>query len=333
MFVPVVDRNQNPLMPTSSSRARRWIKSGKGTPFWKKGVFCIRLNIDPSFRNMQSIVVGIDPGSKKEGYTVKSQAHTYLNIQADAVTWVKHVIKVRRQMRRGRRYRKTPCRANRKNRSIGGIPPSTRARWGWKLRICNWLIKMFPIDQFIVEDIKAKTRGQRKWDRVFSPLEVGKKWFYGELSKIAIVKLKRGYETKKLRDELGLRKIKQKMANVFEAHCIDSWVLANFITGGHVSPDNKDILTITPLRFHRRQLHRFQPMKNGIRRVYGGTNSLGFKRGSLIRHSKWGLIYVGGFLKNRISLHSLTTGKRLTQRCQPTECKFLTFNSWRFSII
>jgi hypothetical protein len=28
MFIPVVDKDNNPLMPTKPSRARRWIKSG-----------------------------------------------------------------------------------------------------------------------------------------------------------------------------------------------------------------------------------------------------------------------------------------------------------------
>jgi hypothetical protein len=68
-------------MPTTPSRAKRWIKSGKATPFWKKGVFCVRLNVEPSDTNRQPIAVGIDPGSKREAFTVKSQAHTYLNIQ------------------------------------------------------------------------------------------------------------------------------------------------------------------------------------------------------------------------------------------------------------
>ena len=40
LFVPVVDSNQKPLMPTTANRAARWIKSGKCTPFWKRGVFC-----------------------------------------------------------------------------------------------------------------------------------------------------------------------------------------------------------------------------------------------------------------------------------------------------
>ena len=48
MFVPVVDQYQQPLMPTTPSRACRWIASKKATPFWKRGVFCVRLNVEPS---------------------------------------------------------------------------------------------------------------------------------------------------------------------------------------------------------------------------------------------------------------------------------------------
>jgi hypothetical protein len=33
---------------------------------------------EPSSREYQPIAVGIDPGSKKEGFTIKSEAHTYL---------------------------------------------------------------------------------------------------------------------------------------------------------------------------------------------------------------------------------------------------------------
>jgi hypothetical protein len=101
MFVPVVNQDNEPLMPTTPSRARRWIKSKKATLFWKKGVFCVRLNM-PTQENKQDIVVGIDPGSKKEAFTVRSNNHTFLNIQADAVTWVKDAIEVRRKVVRGR---------------------------------------------------------------------------------------------------------------------------------------------------------------------------------------------------------------------------------------
>lgn len=56
---------------------------------------------------------------------------------------------------------------------------------------------------------------------------------------------------------------------------------------------------------------------------------MGFKRGSLIKHPKWGLAYVGGFLKDRISLHAAATGKRLCQNAKPADFQFLTFNTWR----
>ena len=220
-------------MPTKPSRDRRWIKEGKATPFWKHGVFCVRLNIEPSDREFQPIAVGIDPGSKKEGFTVKSEAHTYLNIQADAVTWVKDAVEVCRTMRRARRFRKIPCRKNRYNRARTPFPPYTKARWQWKLRLCRWLAKLFSIECFVVEDIKAHTRGGGRWNKSFSPLQVDKQWFYCELRKIAQVETQQGYETKELRDGLGLKKTKRKMAEVFEAHCVDSWVLANG-TGGPV---------------------------------------------------------------------------------------------------
>ncbi len=33
LFVPVVDQEQHPLMPTTPSRARRWIRNQKATSF------------------------------------------------------------------------------------------------------------------------------------------------------------------------------------------------------------------------------------------------------------------------------------------------------------
>src|SRR5713226_6764738 len=115
MFVPVVDHEQRPLMPTTPARARRWVKRGFATFFWKGGLFCVRLNVEPSALVLQPIAVGIDPGSKREGYSVTSEAHTYLNIQAEARVGVKEAEKHSTQMRRTRRRRNTPCRQPRQN--------------------------------------------------------------------------------------------------------------------------------------------------------------------------------------------------------------------------
>ena len=336
-FIPVVNKDRKPLMPTIPSRARRWIKQGKATPFWKKGIFCIRLNVESSSEEVQKIAVGIDPGSKREAFTVKSKSHTYLNILSDAVFWVVKALKTKREMRRTRRNKKTPCRQPRFNNKFRKVflPPSTKARWDVKLRICKILSKIFPISDFVVEDIKARTlKGKRRWNASFSPLEVGKTWFYNEMKNLGNLSLRKGYDTKKLRDKFGLEKSSNKKAEIFEAHNVDSWVLANDIVEGHTEPDNKEIFRLIPLRFHRRQLHMLQPEKGGKRKRYGGTISLGFKRGSIVKHSRYGLTYIGGYSESkRITLHSIEIGKRICRTAKPEDIKILTNSSWRYKSI
>ena len=333
MFVPVVNQKNQPLMPTKIGRAKRMIASKKATPFMKNGMLCVRLNVEPSDNKKQPIVVGIDPGSKREGYCVKSKAHTYLNILSETVDWVKDALEVRRNMRRARRWRNCRRRQPRfDNRHSKKLPPSTKARWQMKLRIVNQLIKIFPVTDFIVEDIRAVTKpGRGKWNVSFSPLEQGKKWFYEELSKLGKLTTKEGYETKVMRDQFGLKKDKNKLSDTFYAHNVDSWVLANFVVGGHEKPDNEKMIKIVPMQFHRRVLHALQPVPGGERRDYGSTMSMGFKRGSLIKHKQHGVVYVGGTSKGKISVHNINTGKRITQNVKPCECKFLTFCSARNS--
>src|ERR1700686_2960245 len=109
MFVPVLDSQGKPLMPTTPARARRWMRERKATAFWKGGIFCVRLNVEPSARETQPIAVGIDPGSKKEGMVAASAAHTYLNLQVDARTGVQEAEADSTRARRTRRRRTTPC--------------------------------------------------------------------------------------------------------------------------------------------------------------------------------------------------------------------------------
>ena len=230
MFVPVQSKSGKQLMPTKPNKAGVLIKKGLATPYWSNGIFCIRLNYETE-EYTQDIAVGVDPGSKKEGFTVKSEAYTYLNVQADAHKDVGKKVEKRRELRRGRRSRKCPNRKNRTNRLANKerIPAGTRARWDWKLRILDWLSKLYPITHVCVEDIKARTiERAKKWNQSFSPLEVGKQWFYTEVKKRWSLLTLQGWETKAIRDSLGLKKSKQKLSAIFEAHCVDSWCLASY---------------------------------------------------------------------------------------------------------
>ena len=325
MFVPVKSEEGKPLMPTSPPVARHLIKQGKATPYWNNGIFCIRLNYETT-EYTQDIVVGVDPGSKKEGFTVKSEAHTYLNVQADAHNNVGKKIEKRRELRRGRRGRKCPNRKNRTNRMANKarIPAGTRTRWNFKLKVLNWLAKMFPVTYVCVEDIKAVTRkGAKKWNQSFSPLEVGKQWFYGEIRKRWELLTVQGYETKQMRDVLGLKKTSNKMSEGFDAHCVDSWVLCDYIVGGEPIVDNTEGFCISPIPIRRRELHRQNPQKGGKRPRYGGTMCLGIAKNTIVKHIKHGIAIVCGHQKNGLSLQPVTGEKRLTLSAKLEDCKNL----------
>jgi hypothetical protein len=310
------------------------VKQKKATPFWLNGVWCVRLKFEPSGQEKQEVVVGIDPGSKREAYTVASKAHTYCNVLCDSVDWVKEAVETRRNLRRSRRNRKTPCRQNRKNRARGKLAPSTKARWQLKLRVVNQLRRLYPITGCALEDVAAKTKqGNDEWNAAFSPLQVGKAFLEGELRKLSSLTLKRGHETAELRKQFGLVKTPKKMALRFDAHNVDSWVMAKDalgVTSGQ--PENLRIVHCRPLQFRRRALHVQNPSRGGIRRSHGGTLSVSFKRGSLVKHPRHGLTTVGGTMHGRVSLHRLD-GKRLCQNAKPKDIKFLTRTSLLFQSI
>jgi hypothetical protein len=328
-MVPVVDRNNKPLMPCSEKRARTLMEKGQAEAMWKNKIFHIKLLKNPSDRKYQDVVLGIDPGSKKEGLTVATDSKVVLNVLADAVAHVKDSIETRRMLRRSRRGRNTPYRKCRFNREIGTIPPSTKARWDQKLRIVRLLQKILPITVVNVEDISATTKkGCRKWNKNFSPLEVGKQYFEKQIkAKDLMFLTTEGYNTKAHRDVRGFKKTKEKLKPVWEAHCVDSHSLVEIATGTDIKPF-KGMYTFENFKFSRRQLHVQNPIKNGVRKEYGSTVSLGIARGSLAVHPQFGMSYVGGTSKERISLHCLK-GKRLTQGAKKEDLKILNINKWR----
>ncbi len=333
-MVPVLDKDKNPLMPCTEKRAKKLMESGKAKPYWCKGVFCIILQEEPKSRYMQDIAIGIDPGSKFNGYTVKSEAHTLKNLQVNAITSVKGKMEERAMVRKDRRKRNTPYRKCRFNRSVGNrIPPSTKARWQQHLNIIKWMEKLFKVTHVVIEDIKAATwKGAKKWNKNFSTLEVGKNWFENS---VVLLGLKfynfAGYETVEMRKEMGLKKNSNKAQQDFHTHCVDSWVLANRIIGGHTEVDSKHTIYLKPLVYFRRKLHEILPKKNGFRKLYGSTISLGLTRGTLVKHFKYGLAIVGGSSKDRVSLLDLSTNKRLCQNAKKDDLEIRTVLRYNFN--
>ena len=335
MSVPVLDTNKIPLMPCSEKRAKHLMNKGQAKPYWQKGIFCIMLLREPSARNYQEVAIGIDPGSKREGYTVATEKSVVLNITTDTKGWVSKHVETKRNLRRARRQRKTPyrkCRSNRlRNRSF--IPPSTKARWNTKLQMIKYLMSILPITIVNVEDIKATTKtGKVKWNTSFSPLEVGKTWFYAEVEKLGVkLVLTQGYDTKLARDIRGFSKTKKKLDWVWEAHNVDSHILCELALGKRVSPC-VGVWKIEFLEYHRRQLQKQNIGKRGKMISYGSTVSMGMPRGSIIRY-KDGMYYLGGSSDGRVTVHNMVKKKRITQKAKVEEVKMMYTSNRRVQFL
>jgi len=263
-------------MPTTPARARHLLERGKARPYWNKlGIFCIILKreVEP---NNQQIAVGIDPGSKFEGWSVVGTKDTVLNGMSEAITHVKDAVEVRRNMRRARRHQKLwrrEARFDNRLRNKKTLTPSTLARWNAKLKILSQLKKILPISDAIVEDVCATTKKNcKRWNTNFSPIEHGKQWFYREIEKLGLkLHLRQGWETKELREKFRLHNTCQKDKKTFNSHAVDAWVLAASITGA-TKPSWLGLFYWISIRLHRRQLHKLQPGKGGIRSPYGAQD-------------------------------------------------------------
>jgi len=322
-------------MPCTEAKARHLFKSGKAKPKRNKlGLFYVQLCYEQESDNQQ-LVAGIDPGSKFEGYSVVGTQDTVLNLMVEAPNHVKDAIETRCTMRRARRHRKwrRPKRFdNRLNRKMR-IPLSTRSRWEAKVRIIAGLCKILPLTDVVVEDVQARTHKGKggRWNTSFSPIQVGKEHLYHILREMKLtLYLKEGWQTKDLRDQFGLKKTKSKSKQSFDSHAVDAWVMAASISGAEKPTDTR-LWYVVPSVLHRRQLHRLQASKGGIRKPYGGTRSLGLKRGTVVKHKQYGICTVGGFDRKRhtLSLHEYRTNKRLTQGAKVKDCRVFTWVAFR----
>jgi len=321
MAVPVLDANKVPLMPCSEKRASKLMDRGEARPYWKQGIFCIILQKEPSGRQYQDVGIGIDPGSKRTGVTVATERRVVTNLLLNTPDWVKKKVEDRRHLRRKRRYRNTPYRKCRYNRKGKDLPSSTKARWQAHLRVINVIRQIVPLTDVVIEDVGAVTKKrQRKWNKNFSPLEVGKKWFEEQVKSLNLGFYKfKGYDTKSQRDYRGFKKTTSKLVDKWEAHNVDSHCLLELLFND-INPF-KGLLKCNFFKWHRRNLHQQQIKKGGIKQPYGGTLSLGIKRGTLVDHLKWGKVIVGGSSKGRLSLHDVFTNRRL---CQNVKLKDVT---------
>ncbi len=350
MRVPVIDKNGKSLMPTKSSRARKWVRDGKAIGrFNELGQYYVQLTIESSGKETQPIAVGIDPGKKYSGIGVQSKnytlwaAHLFLPFET-----VKKRMEQRRMMRRNRRGRRIkrklpfelrPHRQKRfDNRRNKKVAPSIRANRQLEIRVVSELCKIYPISSIVFEYVKADVdltsgRKQAKSGKGFSAVMVGQKWAIEQLSELAPVVTKFGWQTSNLRKHLGLEKQKHSKGDAIPAtHGVDGVTLAASQFRDYLPFENSEgrghcwqgevIITdasFTVIRrppISRRQLHLMVFAKGGVRRKYGGTVTRhGFRKGDYVLAERKGVQYQGwvsGDSKTQVSVSDINW-KRIAQ--------------------
>ncbi|MGL4879891.1 MAG: RRXRR domain-containing protein, partial [Waterburya sp.] len=323
--VPVVDKNNQPLMPTKPSKARKLVQDGKAIgKFNQLGLYYIQLTFNPSDTKTQLISAGIDPGKHYSGIGLQSAkftlftAHLFLPFQK-----VKDRMEQRKMMRRNRRgrriNRKIPfqVRSHRQkrfsNRRNSKLAPSIKANRLLEIKVISELAKIYPLETIVYEIVKADvdlTSGRRiaKSGKGFSPVMVGQNWAVEQLSKIAPVVKKHGFETSNLRKHLGLKKQKHSKSEAIAAtHAVDAVALAcyqfvdykpfeNSQGHGHcwqgkIQLTTAPFLVVRRPPISRRQLHLMVFAKGGIRRKYGGTTTRhGVRKGDFLEAQKAGIV-------------------------------------------
>ncbi len=248
-------------------------------------------------------------------------AHLFLPFET-----VKKRVDQRRMMRRSRRGRRINRkveflkRAHRQkrfsNRRGKKLAPSIRSNRQLEITIISLLGKIYPINSIVFEYVKADvdlTSGRKgaRSGKGFSPVMVGQAWAIEQLSRIAPVVKKFGWQTSNLRKHLDLTKQKQNKKEAIPAtHAVDGIVLAasQFIDylpfensqgrghcwQGQVSMSSAPFFVIRRPPVSRRQLHLMIPFKGGNRRKYGGTTTRhDFRKGDYVEAVKAGITYQG----------------------------------------
>lgn len=270
------------LMPTTWKKANKLIKLGKAVLVNDKllGVY-LKLKYKPKTTYTQPMVLGIDPGSMFDGYTVVSKDYNrnfQFNYQLPISKRLKDIMSKRIRYKKARRCRLRNRPMRKDSRTGNKVTNTSNYYYQNRVNMINRILNLYPITQVSIEDVKFNHYISNK-GRSFSNIEVGKTRLYDYITKtlkLYLYKVK-GSETKEMRDTLfpNLVKNKDKSIKDFNSHCIDSFTIGILaylsITEDYryvslipiTNKENKLVRFIERVSYkYRRELHR---LKNRIK--------------------------------------------------------------------
>ena len=138
-------------MPTTQSKARKLLKSGKAK-IYKREPFVIQL-LTQTGESKQEINLGIDAGSKFVGISATTEQEELFSVEYKLRNDIVDLLSTRRQNRRARRnrlrYREVRFKNRKKNK--GWLAPSVQNKINSHINIVNMIYSILPISKIIVE--------------------------------------------------------------------------------------------------------------------------------------------------------------------------------------
>ncbi|MCL6559257.1 MAG: RRXRR domain-containing protein [Firmicutes bacterium] len=294
--VPVVGVDGKPLMPTTPRKARLFVKDSLAKPRRNKlGLFYIQM-LRSIGTKTQPMSLSVDPGAKYDGVAVASHRQVELKAMVFLPNDVSQKMEARRNLRRARRYRKTPrrpARFNNRRRKGYWLAPTQRSKVDARLKVVRELCRVYPIRLIVTEDVRFN-HARDKNGKYFSTVEIGKTLTYREYRKLAELKLAEVSETDVWRVKFGLKKLTdRKWEQVPEMHANDAVAMLMGVTGCANNPA-APFWVWRRLRYAQRSLHRQNPRRGGARPRFGGTANGGFfRKGDWVEAEKAGKGYRG----------------------------------------
>ena len=259
-------------MPMRLSRAKKLEKLGKCKIKFdnKLCIYYIQLKYKPSGEERQPIILGIDPGSRWDGFSLLTLKEHLINFQLNHNKKIKKRMKDRSTYRRTRRSRLRNRSTRFDSRTAEKLVPTIRSMLEFRKWLELKLKYFYPISSVILEDLKFN-HYKRPDGSTFSAGEIGKtaheKFLRDNFPKVTIID---GFETCKARRLIfkGIDpklKFSQKGSNSFYTHCVDSYTLTHRDIYSTKLPKLKTFgISFTKYWNNRRELHQVKAkLKNG----------------------------------------------------------------------
>ena len=183
MYVYVINKHGEPLMPCSARKARLLLKNKKACVI-KRTPFTVKL-LYGSSGYKQDITLGVDAGSKNIGLSASTEKHEFYREELAPRNDVVDLLSTRREFRSARRNRKKRYRPARFDNRVhskptGWVAPSVKVKIQEHVTAIKHICRILPITlvrvetaEFDTQRLKAMLEGK--------PLPVGTDYQLGEM--------------------------------------------------------------------------------------------------------------------------------------------------------